>query len=115
MMKKVQFYMCPNPECQKAFENLILIYNKSEDQPEKFYGCPYCFLKLDPTVIDTFKKIEKIVEKPDTIPSLEEEISDCPHYFGYLAKNFASSIITKHCLDCKKMDNCMKNIKEDNI
>lgn len=112
MMKKIQLHLCPNPECEKAFKDLILINNKSEDLSEKFYGCPFCFLKLDPTVIGSLKKIEKIIQEPDITPSIEEEMSNCPHYFGYLFEHFSKSILTRQCLDCKKMDKCMKNQKE---
>ena len=115
MMKKVHLHLCPNPDCEKAFENLILINNKSEDLNEKFYGCPFCFLKLDPTVIGSLKKIEKIIEEPENNISIEDKVSNCPHYFGYLAQHFSNSIITKQCLDCKKMDSCIKNQKEDTI
>ena len=114
-MKKVQLYICPNPECEKAFEDLILITNKSEDLPEKFYGCPFCFLKLDPTVISSLKKIEKIINEPDITLLVEDEMSDCLHYFGYLSEHFHNSIITRQCLDCEKMDNCMKNQNEETL
>lgn len=114
-MKKIQLYICPNPECEKAFENLILINNKSEEIPEKFYGCPFCFLKLDPTILKSLKKIEKVIEEPENILPLEKEMPKCPHHFGYLSEHFHNSIITSQCLACKKMDDCMKYQKEVNI
>jgi hypothetical protein len=111
-LKKLQFSICPNPDCKRSFENLIVIYDRSKNPPEKFYGCPYCFFKLDPTITGSLKKIEKIVkgEEPSNVtPSEEEIVSNCPEYFGYLADHISKSIIPRQCLNCEKMDNCMKN------
>ena len=111
-MKKVQFNVCPNPNCGRSFENLIIIYDKSKNPALRYYGCPYCFYKLDPTVISSPKKNEKIVEVEairNITPPEEEIISNCPEYFGYLADHISKSIIPRQCLDCEKMDKCIKN------
>ena len=110
MMKKVEMSICPNPICEKAFENLIVIDDNSKKPPEKFYGCPFCFFKLDPIITSSLKKIEKMVdEETPCVTHLEEEIvSNCPRHLGYLADHFSDSVIPIQCLDCEKMNDCMK-------
>jgi hypothetical protein len=109
VLKKIQLNICPNPSCQKTFENLIIIHDKSKMPAEIFYGCPYCFFKLDPTATNVLKKIEKIIEVRTScnLSSKKETISNCPHHFGYLNDHFSDSIIPKQCLECKKMSSCM--------
>lgn len=112
MSKKVQLNICPNPNCEKAFDQLIIICDQSKNPTEKFYGCPHCFFKLDPTVTGSLKKIEKMikVDPSHVTPLNKESVSDCPKFFGYLYENFSNSIIPRKCLDCEKMDECMKKI-----
>ncbi len=111
MLKKVQSNECPNSKCNAYFENLIVIYDKSKNPVEKFYGCPYCFSKIDTTETISPKNNEKTleVEKPSRVTNSEEvKSSNCPKYFGYLAEYFSKSIIPIECLDCEKMTDCMK-------
>lgn len=113
VLKKIEFSICPNPDCERPFENLIVIYDKSKNPAERFYGCPHCFFKMDPTVTGSLKNIEKVVEgeEPNTdTPSEEGSVSNCPESFGYLADHISTSIIPRQCLDCERMDNCMKDI-----
>ena len=117
VLKKVKRSICPNPECERPFENLIVITDQSKNPPEKFYGCPNCFFKIDPTVTDSLKKIEKMIEVEEmmNVNPLEEMIvSNCPEYFGYLADSIKNSIIPRQCLDCEKMDDCLKNNSKKN-
>lgn len=114
MLKKIQLNICPNPDCQKKFENLILVHDKSKEPAEIFYGCPYCFFKLDPTATNVLKKIEKMVEIKESYSSSKKEIvSNCPHYFGYLSEHFRDSIIPKQCLECEKMSSCIINRNDE--
>lgn len=123
VLKKVKLSICSNPDCQRPFENLIIISDRSKNPYEKFYGCPNCFFKMDPTVTDSLKNIEKVIELEEPInggPLEETIVSNCPKYFGYLADNIANSIISIKCLDCEKMGDCMraqqreqKSIKDD--
>ena len=111
VLKKVKLNICPNPDCQRPFENLIVINDRSKNPYEKFYGCPNCFFKMDPTITDSLKNIENMVEveEPMNVNLLEEAIiTNCPKYFGYLADNIMNAIIPIKCLDCEKMDNCMR-------
>lgn len=67
---------------------------------------------MDPTVTDSLRKIEKMTEidEPVSVNPLEEVIvSNCPEYFGYLAESIMNSIIPIKCLECEKMDECLKN------
>lgn len=116
MQKKIQKYICPNPTCQKSFESLIVVHDKSKIPAENFYACPFCFFKLDPTVISSLKKIQEFVEvKINPKLASEKNTSNCPHYFGYLSKHFNDSIILKKCLDCEKMSKCLKNSDDEQI
>jgi hypothetical protein len=109
MLKKIQLNICPNPSCQKTFENLIIIHDESKMPAEIFYGCPYCFFKLDPTATNVLKKMEKVIEVKISCnsSSKKETIPNCPHYFGYLFEHFSDSIIPKQCLECEKMSSCI--------
>jgi hypothetical protein len=112
VLKKLQFSVCPNPTCGRSFENLIVIHDQSKKPAERFYACPHCFFKLDPTVTCSLKRIEKVIEEqePNQVTLSEEEIgTNCPKYFGYLADYIHKSIIPRECLDCAKMSDCMKN------
>jgi len=37
---------CPNPKCQKKFEQPIFLNNFSTTPAEHYYACPHCFMKL---------------------------------------------------------------------
>jgi hypothetical protein len=115
ILKKVRTYVCPNPKCEKPFKKLIVVYDKSKTPAEIFYGCPNCFFKLDPTITDSLKKIEKFVEVEisSSLVSEHEIISNCPHYLGYLSTHFSESLISKQCLDCKKMSECILNCNDE--
>lgn len=39
--------ICPNPKCQRMIEAPILLNNFSETPAERYYACPYCFIKLE--------------------------------------------------------------------
>ena len=113
MMKKIKLNVCPNPNCQKSFEDLIVVCDKSKIPNESFYGCPSCLFKIDPTTTYALKKIEKTVEVATPHSQSPDEISvpKCPKYFGYLYEHFKDSIIPYQCLDCDKMSDCIGDRK----
>jgi len=72
---------------------------------------------MDPTVTDSLKMMEDMieVEEPLNVNPLKEVIdANCPEYFGYLADTIRNSIIPRKCLDCEKMDDCIKNNRKKN-
>ena len=58
MSKKIQLNSCPNPKCEKKFENLIIVHDNSQKASDKYYACPYCLMKLDPIATQILKKEE---------------------------------------------------------
>ena len=119
MPKKIQLNSCPNPKCEKKFENLIIVHNNSQIPSDSFYACPYCLMKLDPIATQILKKEEiSIEEKPEegkteiasTHP--EKEIpKGCPQYFGYLYVRPKDAIIPQECLICQKILDCTTKTK----
>jgi hypothetical protein len=112
VFKIVKYSICPNTKCERPFENLIIIDDKSKNPSQKFYGCPNCFFEIDPTVTDSLKKIENMIEMEESInaDSLDKIVVDnCPKYFGYLADTIMNSIIPIKCLDCEKLDDCLRS------
>jgi DNA-directed RNA polymerase subunit RPC12/RpoP len=113
MLKKVQLNTCPNPKCQRTFENLIDVHDKSKTPTLNYYACPYCLFKLDPIAKNTSTTIEKIeVQRSGSLDSEQEIIVNCPQHFGYLADHFSDSIIMSQCLECKRMFDCIKNVTD---
>jgi hypothetical protein len=113
MSKTIQLNSCPNPKCEKKFENLILVHDYSKKPPDIYYGCPYCLMKLDPIATQILKKeeisTEKTVDKKTEIasPQPEKEIPQgCPQYFGYLYVRPKDDIIPQECLVCQKILDC---------
>ncbi|MCW8801789.1 MAG: hypothetical protein OQK81_00360 [Candidatus Bathyarchaeota archaeon] len=102
MILTVQYNVCP--KCGKSFEKLIIITDNSKTPPDKFYGCPCCYSKLETSQTNSMKKIEKKIKVIET-----KSGDECPKYFGYLADHFCEEILPKECLDCKKMTDCMKS------
>ena len=44
VLEKLQFNVCPNSNCGRPFESLIVIHDQSKKPAENYYGCPHCFL-----------------------------------------------------------------------
>jgi hypothetical protein len=113
MSKKIQLNSCPNPKCEKKFENLIIVHDNSQIPSDSYYACPYCLMKLDPIATQILKKeeisIEENAEKKTEIavPHTKKEIPQgCPQYFGYLRVRPKDAIIPQECLICQKMFDC---------
>ena len=104
MQKEQEIFICPNPKCKTFFENPILIFDRSKNPNEEFYGCPHCFSKVETSETISINKDQKII-KAEKLGS----INNCPKYFGYLANNYTKSIISIECLSCEKMTECVKD------
>jgi hypothetical protein len=104
VLNKNKINICPNPNCKTLYENPILISDRSKSPVEKFYGCPNCFLKVEPNITISTKKIENITEI-----NKSGSINNCPKYFGYLTNNYTKLIIPIECLSCEKMTECLKD------
>ena len=53
---------CLNPICKKKFKESILISNYSVNPPDHYYGCPFCFSKVDSTIEQKIDKKEIVLE-----------------------------------------------------
>ena len=116
MMKTIPLNSCPNPTCQRTFENLIIVKDNSKQPAETFYACPYCLTRLDPTATQVLKKQEPTYQNytettpitPVKIeqPTTNETPNNCPFYYGYLSIHYKDTIIPQQCLNCKKMLDC---------
>jgi hypothetical protein len=113
MMKKIKLNVCPNPDCQRSFEDLIVVCDKSKNPNENYYGCPCCLFKIDPTTTYALKQIEKMIEVALPCSKSPDEICipNCPKYFGYLYEHFKDSLLPYQCLDCDKMSDCIGDRK----
>lgn len=110
MLVEESLKVCSNPNCQKRFENLMLIYDHSKNPPDRYYGCPFCFFKLDPLTVQKLTTKEVFIEKPcepKKITLEDNSKESCPHYFGYLCNHYKDSVISKECLLCSKMSGCI--------
>jgi hypothetical protein len=96
--------VCPNPNCRKKIEELIIVSNKSAMPQEQYYACPYCYMKLDwiSTTLEREKREKKVGEKGP---------SRCPNHFGYLAVRVLlrgeDVPIPRECLACPKALDCV--------
>jgi hypothetical protein len=140
MSKIIQLNSCPNPKCEKKFENLIIVHDSSHMPSDSYYACPYCLMKLDPIATQILKKdeisieekVEKKTEIANTHPekeSIEEKVEKkteianthpekeipkgCPQYFGYLYVRPRDDIIPQECLMCQKILDC--TLKNENV
>jgi hypothetical protein len=112
MLEKIQLKICPNPDCQKSFEDPIIISDHSKTPALTYYGCPNCLYELDPTSLKVLEKTEKVVKPKNTIKmqsSEEKTIKNCPKYIGYLFDLPKDSIIPYECLNCPIMNKCISN------
>ena len=110
MIVEKQLNICSNPKCQKKFENLMLVSNYSKKPQDRYYGCPFCFFRMDPTTVQK-SKIEEVQTKetyePTKTPHENIVQESCPQYFGYLSNHYQATIISKECLLCSRMSDCM--------
>ena len=118
MLKEPERITCPNPRCQTTFENLIVVSDRSKTPAERYYGCPNCLMHLDIVSITTKREeIEEkeeiqedtsVCEKPET---KVESPPGCPHHFGYLSIRSKDEEILQDCLTCRRVLECMLQIK----
>ncbi len=57
--------VCPNPRCQREFEEPILLTILSVTPPKQYEACPYCFAKLE--------QRSSIEQKAGTEPTIVQE------------------------------------------
>jgi len=103
---------CPNPECRKKFDQLIMLVDHTKVPRETYYACPHCKSRID-VVFDReslrFRNksgsIRKFRNKSGSMR--RENRSSCPHYFGYLKLFTRGAQIPEECLTCKRLTECM--------
>jgi hypothetical protein len=113
VLKKI-LYTCPNPNCQKKFETLIIVHDHSKKRTEKYYACPQCLTELDPTTTQGLEKEEILIEEKTETERThpEREIPPgCSNYLGYL-RNHLNDALPEECLICTKMLECTRLQKE---
>lgn len=115
MLKEPERITCPNPRCQTTFENLIVVSDKSKTPAKRYYGCPHCLMHLD-IVSVTAKRKEKKETSEDTSECEKPETKvdtppGCPHHFGYLSIRAKDEKILQECLTCRKVLECLLQIK----
>lgn len=111
MLKKIHLYTCPNPKCQKKFDNLIIAHDNSKTPAQVYYACPYCLFKLDPTATKALKKEEIFVEEKTENGRLDPEREippGCPKYLGYLSSHPKDQNIPQECLICPRILDCAR-------
>lgn len=125
MLETIKLNSCPNPDCKRSFENLIVVKDNSKSPAELFYACPYCLTKLDPTATEVLQKqempffkvepnkIETPSPKTESTPTNNENPENCPYYFGYLSLHYKDSLIPQQCLTCTKMLDCTLKPSEE--
>lgn len=136
MPKEPEVIICPNPNCHRKIEP-ILLNNLSTTPAEQYYACPNCFIKLDADagndenvteestsgpspahsalekildVISSQPQEEKMEKEEGPVKSREKEekeTSGCSHHFGYLANRPKNAPIPQECLLCQKIVDCM--------
>ena len=115
MLKEPERITCPNPKCQTTFENLIVVRDKSKTPAERYYGCPICLMHLDTVSVTTKKKDKKETQKDaperETPETKVESPPGCPHHFGYLSARPKDEKILQECLTCRKVLECLLQIK----
>ena len=47
LLKEPELIKCPNPECGREIEELIVINDMSTRPIKRYYGCPHCFFEVD--------------------------------------------------------------------
>jgi len=102
--------------CGREIENPIQLTNLSADPMQTYEACPFCFAKLNETLIDKGQKelTDAAVRNLKPTPKSNQERDqknddniDCPQYFGYLKKRPKNAPIPDSCLTCEKMIQCI--------
>ena len=108
MPKEFELIICPNPNCHRKIEELIVVSDVSTIPVERYYACPHCFFKLDVISTRLQKQKEKKKEEPPVEPPEEKEkgYSRCAGYLGYLATLPKNKPIPQECLNCPKVLDC---------
>ena len=110
MLVEESLKVCSNSNCQKKFENLMLILNYSKSPIDRYYGCPYCFFKINSVNVQKLETNETLIEeacKSQKITSENNVHGRCLQYFGYLNNHYKDIILSKECLLCYRMSDCM--------
>lgn len=82
--------ICPNVECGKVFQKVLMLTDLSKSSKETYYACPHCLTKVE------------IVVKE------EEPPLECPYYFGFLKTLPKKTSVPDECLTCLKIMECKK-------
>ena len=115
MLAEEEFKVCLNPVCKKKFNKSIFISNYSVNPPDHYYGCPFCFSKVDPITEQKIDTKEMLVENRSESKKINTESfhESCSHYFGYLSQHYNDAIISMECLSCLKMSDCILKYKKE--
>lgn len=121
---KSQSFTCSNPECERVFDNPIIVQDLSSTDKSSYYACPYCLTEIvvEGTSHGEDKKVKRKrkgtkIEETKAEPLKEESVKpsdelflkehECPYYFGYLNQRSKGEEIPEECLTCKKIVQCM--------
>ena len=63
--------VCPNPKCQKEFEEPIQVTIRSVTPPKQYEACPFCFSELDQEPVKQKEIPEPSLEKEEIEPTKE--------------------------------------------
>jgi hypothetical protein len=106
--------ICPNPECHKKIEELVIVNDLSTTPPEQYYACSHCYLKLD--WISTQLQKEKETERKEEpqikqIKMGKKGSSRCHQYFGFLWMRAymrgGNAPVPQECLGCPIVIDCV--------
>lgn len=82
--------ICPNVECGKVFQKVLILADLSKMPHETYYACPHCFSRVDIAVKE------------------EKSPLECPYYFGFLKTYPKKTPIPDECLTCPKIIECKR-------
>ena len=113
--KESNNYSCE--ACGRMFEDPIRLTNLSATPMQTYSACPFCFSKLNENTVleeelgdlkmSTSKDSSVVLGKKQKKIESPEQLTGCPHYFGYLKKRPKNTPIPDTCLTCQKMIQCL--------
>jgi len=99
--------------CGHEYDQPIFTVVSSNQLSEEYYACPRCLSKVESKEHQKLAETNETEESEpiqETVNALKqedvEEMSKCPHEFGYLKKREKTSPIPEECFTCKKMIEC---------